>query len=94
MPSAHKNPAKAFRPPPDLYDRAKQVVADVGSDMNSHLIGFLRWLTHETDELPSRSQAPENPAIPSEVRPARAPADCPECGTLLDPDGSCFVCRN
>ncbi len=31
-------------------------VADVGSDMNAHLVAFLRWLTHETDELPARPE--------------------------------------
>lgn len=54
MPSVHKHPAKAFRPDPDLYERAKGAVAEVGSDMNAHLIAFLRWLTHETDDLPTR----------------------------------------
>ncbi|MFB7474003.1 hypothetical protein [Kitasatospora sp. NPDC056184] len=54
MPSVHKNPAKAFRPEPELYEKAKAAVAEVGSDMNAHLVGFLRWLTHETDQLPSR----------------------------------------
>lgn len=54
MPSVHKHPAKTFRPPPDLYDKAKSSVAEVGSDMNAHLVAFLRWLTGETDELPPR----------------------------------------
>jgi hypothetical protein len=59
MPSVHKNPAKTFRPDPDLYERAKAAVAEVESDMNAHLVGFLRWLTHETDELPQRPPRPE-----------------------------------
>ena len=59
MPSVHKHPAKAFRPDPDLYERSKAAVAQVGSDMQSHLVGFLRWLTHETDELPERPPHPE-----------------------------------
>ncbi len=59
MPSVHKNPAKTFRPDPDLYERAKGAVAEVGSDMNGHLVAFLRWLTHETDELPKRPDRPE-----------------------------------
>lgn len=54
MPSSHKHPAKAFRPEPDLYSRAKHAVAAVGSDMNAHIVGFLRWLVHDTDELPTR----------------------------------------
>jgi hypothetical protein len=56
MPSVHKNPAKAFRPDPDLYERAKDAVAEVGSDMNAHLVAFLRWLTGETNELPARPE--------------------------------------
>lgn len=54
MPSVHKHPAKTFRPEPALYERAKVAVAEVGSDMNNHLVNFLRWVTHETDELPAR----------------------------------------
>lgn len=54
MPNQHKHPAKAFRPDPALYGKAKVAVVEVGSDMNAHLIGFLRWLTHETEELPAR----------------------------------------
>ncbi|WP_236243153.1 hypothetical protein [Streptomyces sp. CC228A] len=61
MPSVHKNPAKTFRPEPELYERAKAAVAEVGSDMNGHLVAFLRWLTHETDELPPRPAKPREP---------------------------------
>lgn len=50
----HKNPARTFRPEPELYERAKAAVAAVDSDMNGHLVAFLRWLTRETDELPAR----------------------------------------
>ncbi|HEY5834652.1 hypothetical protein [Streptomyces sp.] len=60
MPSVHKHPAKAFRPDPELYERAKAAVAEVGSDMNAHLSGFLRWLTGETDELPPRPEQPQD----------------------------------
>ena len=59
MPSVHRYSAKAFRPEPELYARAQAAVAEVGSDMNSHLSAFLRWLTHETDELPPRPERPE-----------------------------------
>lgn len=58
MPSVHKHPAKTFRPEPELYERAKAAVAEVGSDMNGHLVAFLRWLTHETDDLPERPAPP------------------------------------
>lgn len=55
----HKNPARTFRPEPQLYERAKAAVAEVGSDMNGHLNAFLCWLTHETDELPQRPEKPQ-----------------------------------
>lgn len=54
MPSVHKYPAKAFRPPPDLYEQAKRAVAAVDSDMNAHVVAFLHWLVGDTDELPAR----------------------------------------
>jgi hypothetical protein len=57
----HKKQARTYRPDPDVYENAKAAVTAVGSDMNTHLNAFLRWLTHETDELPQR---PENP-VPS-----------------------------
>lgn len=58
MPSVHKHPAKTFRPEPELYARSQAAVAEVGSDMQAHLIAFLRWLTHETDVLPARPEQP------------------------------------
>lgn len=54
MPSQHRNPAAVYRPDPDLHQRAKAAVTDVGSDMNAHIIGFLRWLVRDTNELPDR----------------------------------------
>lgn len=50
----HLKRARTYRPDPELYERAKDAVAEVGSDMNSHINSFLRWLVHETDELPER----------------------------------------
>ncbi|WP_030757348.1 hypothetical protein [Streptomyces sp. NRRL F-5135] len=50
----HLKRARTYRPDPELYEQAKNAVAEVGSDMNSHIIAFLRWLTHETDDLPER----------------------------------------
>lgn len=52
----HLKRARTFRPDPDLYARAQAAVAEVGSTMNDHINGFLRWLTHETDELPNRPE--------------------------------------
>jgi hypothetical protein len=59
MPSVHKHPAKTFRPEPALYARAQAAVAEVDSDMQAHIVAFLRWLTHETDELPPRPESPQ-----------------------------------
>jgi hypothetical protein len=54
----HKKVARTYRPDSaELYERAQTAVAAVGSDMNAHINAFLRWLTHETDELPPRPPA-------------------------------------
>ncbi|ONK09469.1 hypothetical protein STBA_01690 [Streptomyces sp. MP131-18] len=50
----HLKPARTYRPDPDLHARAKLAVAEVGSDMNSHINGFLVWLVGDSDELPPR----------------------------------------
>lgn len=50
----HNVPARTFRPDPAVYANAQTAVKAVGSTMNGHLNEFLRWLTHETDELPKR----------------------------------------
>lgn len=60
----HKLTARTYRPEPDLYARAQVAVAAVGSDMNSHICAFLRWLTNETDELPAR---PDPEDVPTTV---------------------------
>uniref|UniRef100_UPI003F4912F6 hypothetical protein n=1 Tax=Nocardia suismassiliense TaxID=2077092 RepID=UPI003F4912F6 len=39
-------------------ERAKAAVAQVDSNLNAHVVAFMRWLVHETDELPSRLAAP------------------------------------
>ncbi|MDT0608830.1 hypothetical protein [Streptomyces lancefieldiae] len=54
----HLKTARTFRPDsPELYEKAKAAVGEVGSTMNDHINGFLRWLAHETDELPARPPA-------------------------------------
>jgi hypothetical protein len=53
----HLKRARTYRPDPDLYERAKAAVAEVDSTMNDHICDFLRWLTHDTDELPPRPPA-------------------------------------
>ncbi|MFE7415335.1 hypothetical protein [Streptomyces laurentii] len=69
MPSQHRNPAAVYRPDPDLHQRAKAAVADVGSDMNAHVIGFLRWLVGDTNELPARPTTAPEPAVTEEKPP-------------------------
>ncbi|MFD0883057.1 hypothetical protein ACFQ08_00545 [Streptosporangium algeriense] len=54
MPNKHKNASVVCRPDRELHQRAKEAVSAVGSDMNAHIIGFLRWLVGDTDELPAR----------------------------------------
>ncbi len=54
MPSKHRYPAITPRPEPELKRRAQEAVAEVGSDLNAHVIAFLRWLVGDTDELPER----------------------------------------
>jgi hypothetical protein len=56
MPSQHRYPAITPRPDPDLKRRAQEAVAEVNSDLNAHVIGFLRWLVGDTDELPARPE--------------------------------------
>ena len=50
----HKLTARTYRPDPELYARAQAGVASLGSDMNSHICAYLKWLVHDTDELPAR----------------------------------------
>lgn len=52
----HRIQARTFRPDPTLYAKAQKAVkaVDDKATMNDYLVSFLRWLTHETDELPER----------------------------------------
>lgn len=54
MPNQHRYPAVVFRPPPELHARAKDTVRQAGSDLNAHLVSYLRWLVGDTDQLPAR----------------------------------------
>lgn len=54
VPNVHKNPAITPRPEPQLRERAKVAVAEVGSTLNAHVIGFLEWLVGDRDEPPQR----------------------------------------
>jgi hypothetical protein len=70
MPSQHRNPAAVYRPDPDLYERAQAAVTEVGSDMNAHVIGFLRWLVGDTNDLPVRPTSADQEEVNEEVGPA------------------------
>lgn len=58
MPSQHRYPAAVYRADPGLRNRAKIAVHQVDSDLNSHIVAFLRWLVHDTDTLPPRPGKP------------------------------------
>jgi hypothetical protein len=58
MPSVHRNPAITPRPDPALKKRADQAVAQVGSNLNAHIVGFLEWLVHDRAEPPTRPDKP------------------------------------
>lgn len=57
MPSKHLNPARVYRPDVELYERAQAAVAAVDSNMNAHIIEFLRWVAGDTDNLPARPKS-------------------------------------
>jgi hypothetical protein len=57
MPGVHKHQTRTYRPDPDLFKEAKRGVEALDSSLNAHICAFLRWLTHETDELPERPPA-------------------------------------
>jgi hypothetical protein len=66
MPSVHRHPAITPRPPAELKKRADQAVAQVGSNLNAHIIGFLEWLVHDREDPPKRPKQP----IPKEIHAA------------------------
>ncbi|MGY4100515.1 toxin-antitoxin system HicB family antitoxin [Nocardia sp. R16R-3T] len=41
---------------PELHERAKTAVAQSDSNLNAHVVAFLRWLVHDTEELPTRPE--------------------------------------
>jgi hypothetical protein len=58
MPNQHRFPAAIYRVDPQLQRRVKLAVSQVDSDVNSHIVAFLRWLVHDTEELPPRPAKP------------------------------------
>jgi hypothetical protein len=58
MPSQHRYPAITSRGPEDVRERAQAAAAAVGSNLSAHILAFVRWLAHDTDELPERPEQP------------------------------------
>lgn len=56
MPNVEKTPRQTIRVDRDLWEKASGAVGARGR--GAAIRDFLRWLTHETDELPVRP-APE-----------------------------------
>lgn len=69
MPNRHRFPAATFRPDPEVYERAKAAVAEVGSDINAHVNWFLRWIAGDTDQLPPRPKPAEGTTDPEDSEP-------------------------
>jgi hypothetical protein len=57
MPNVEKTPRQTIRVERDLWERAGRAVGTRGR--GAAIRDFLRWLTHETDELPQRPAKPE-----------------------------------
>jgi hypothetical protein len=74
MPSQHRYPPITPRPSPELRERAKQAVAEVDSNLNQHIIGFLRWLVGDTNDLPQRPAAPIPTIEPDPLQPQQCQA--------------------
>jgi hypothetical protein len=49
MSSQHRRGTKTFRPDPDDYTAAKEVLADRGHHVSSYLTACLRWLRADPD---------------------------------------------
>ncbi|GGL44318.1 hypothetical protein GCM10011588_68810 [Nocardia jinanensis] len=58
MPSQHRFPVMTVRADPELHERSKAAVAAIDSNLNAHVVAFLRWLVHDTDEFPTRPAEP------------------------------------
>ena len=53
-PDMHRHARRYFRPPPELYERAKEILGAQGSNVNDYLVQCLRRLAGETDEHTAR----------------------------------------
>lgn len=54
MPNVEKTPRQTVRVEKELWDKAGVAVGP--RNRGSVIRDFLRWLTHETDELPTRPE--------------------------------------
>ncbi|WP_431772206.1 hypothetical protein [Streptomyces cucumeris] len=57
MPNVEKTPRQTVRVDKALWGKAGEMVGE--RNRGAAIRDFLRWLTHETDELPSRPPRPE-----------------------------------
>lgn len=58
MPNVEKTPRQTVRVEKELWDKAGVMVGP--RQRGQHIRDFLRWLTHETDDLPPRPAAPKS----------------------------------
>lgn len=56
MPNVEKTPRQTIRVEKDLWDKAGRVVGS--RNRGAAIRDYLRWLTHETDDLPPRPEQP------------------------------------
>ncbi|MHC3391319.1 hypothetical protein ACLQ2E_17965 [Streptomyces lavendulocolor] len=54
MPNVEKTPRQTIRVDRELWEKAGRAVGERGR--GAAVRDFLRWLTHETDELPKRPE--------------------------------------
>jgi hypothetical protein len=57
MPNVEKTPRQTIRVEKELWAKAGKTVGD--RNRGSVIRDFLRWLTHETDDLPTRPEKPK-----------------------------------
>jgi hypothetical protein len=59
MPNVEKTPRQTIRVEKELWAAAGAAVGERGR--GAAIRDFLRWLTHETDQLPARPDKPAEP---------------------------------
>ncbi|MEV5131653.1 hypothetical protein AB0K87_14395 [Streptomyces sp. NPDC053705] len=64
MPNVEKTPRQTIRVERELWDKAGQAVGV--RNRGAVIRDFLRWLTHETDQLPARPAADRDNAQSAE----------------------------